>query len=239
MQGRPKRKSFRPAVFVCNVPGCSKSCTTARGLRQHHNTKHVVPTALLFPDNSSRSTSRNLPDVNSPIHTPPPSPTFSSRRSPRRTPSGSPIFVPQSPRPHISNGLRIERHPLLDGENSKCLQKIILHKNATGTPCDSEGNDLETGSAPPPPKPRARDDYSPFMSRAEFELAEFLFVHEEMSAGKIDKLINILGALYDDAPPVSGHKELYSIIDSIKQGDVPWDSFSVSYDGERLTLVIY
>lgn len=77
------------------------------------------------------------------------------------------------------------------------------------------------------------------MSRAEFELAEFLFVHEEMSAGKIDKLINILGALYDDAPPVSGHKELYSIIDSIKQGDVPWDSFSVSYDGERLTLVIY
>jgi len=61
----------------------------------------------------------------------------------------------------------------------------------------------------------------PFTSHAEFELAEFLFVHEEMSAGKIDKLINILGALYDNAPPVSGHKELYSIIDSIKQGDVP------------------
>jgi hypothetical protein len=54
-----------------------------------------------------------------------------------------------------------------------------------------------------------------------------------MSAGKIDKLINILGALYKDAPPVSGHKELYSIIDSIKQGDIPWDNFSVSYAGEK------
>ncbi|KAF8809162.1 hypothetical protein BYT27DRAFT_7255031 [Phlegmacium glaucopus] len=214
----PKRKSFRPAVFVCNVPGCSKACTTARGLRQHRDIKHAIPAALLFPANPYPSLSESdnsEPSLNSPLRTPP-SPTFSSRRSPRRTPTGSPIFAPRSPRPLISNGLRIERHPLLDG-----------------VPCDSAGNDLETGSPPPPPKPRAEDDYSPFMSRAEFELAEFLFVHEEMSAGKVDKLINILGALYDDTPPVSGHKELYSIIDSIKQGDIPWDSFSVSYDGER------
>jgi hypothetical protein len=71
------------------------------------------------------------------------------------------------------------------------------------------------------------------MNRAEFEFAEFLFVDEEMSAGKIDKLLNILAALYPDQPPVSDHKELYAIIDSITEGDVPWNSFSVSYDGPR------
>ena len=54
-----------------------------------------------------------------------------------------------------------------------------------------------------------------------------------MSAGKIDKLLNILAALYpDDNPPVADHKELYSIIDAVKEGDVVWHSFSVQYNGE-------
>ena len=128
MQARqPKRKSFRPAVFVCDVPGCSKACTTARGLRQHHDTKHIIPAALLFPVNAPLSpspSSDSQPNPNSPV---PPSPTFSSRRSPRRTPTGSPIFVPRSPRPRISNGLRIKRHPLLDGASPNqllCLKKL-------------------------------------------------------------------------------------------------------------------
>ena len=54
-----------------------------------------------------------------------------------------------------------------------------------------------------------------------------------MSAGKIDKLLNILAALYpSNDPPVADHKELYSIIDDIKAGDVAWNSFSVQYNGE-------
>ena len=52
-----------------------------------------------------------------------------------------------------------------------------------------------------------------------------------MSAGKIDKLLNVLLALYDTQPPFTSSQELYSLIDSIKQGDVPWNSFSVAYDG--------
>ncbi|KAF8228530.1 hypothetical protein L208DRAFT_1290891, partial [Tricholoma matsutake] len=76
--------------------------------------------------------------------------------------------------------------------------------------------------------------YSPFSSRAEFELVEFLYAEEEMSAGKIDKLMAILKALYpDDDPPLADHKELYSLIDEIQQGNVPWQSFSVQYNGEQ------
>jgi hypothetical protein len=54
-----------------------------------------------------------------------------------------------------------------------------------------------------------------------------------MSAGKIDRLLLLLRALYpNDEPPINDHKELYSMIDAIEQGDVAWSSFSASYNGE-------
>ena len=102
-----------------------------------------------------------------------------------------------------------------------------------GTPVDSDGNDLEKGVDPPPLEPRDPEDYSPFDSRAEFELASFLYVEEEMSGPKIDQLVHILASLYpDNPPPISDHRELYSVIDSIQSGEVAWNSFSVSYNGE-------
>lgn len=110
---------------------------------------------------------------------------------------------------------------------------VLYSQPSTGTPCDVIGNDLEPGSLPPPPDDHAEDDYSPFGSRAAFELAELLYVEEEMSAGKIDKLLKLLAALYDTPPPFTGYQELYNLIDTIKQGDVPWNSFSVGYDGAR------
>lgn len=54
-----------------------------------------------------------------------------------------------------------------------------------------------------------------------------------MSGGKTDCLMNLLSSLYNEAPPFANHKELHSIIDSIQQGDVPWNSFSIKYDGVR------
>ncbi|KAJ3505225.1 hypothetical protein NLJ89_g7528 [Agrocybe chaxingu] len=113
-------------------------------------------------------------------------------------------------------GLHTERHPILDG-----------------TLCDMDGDDLEPGSQPPLSEDGTKDDYSPFANRAEFELAELLYVEEEMSAGKIDRLLNLLAALYDEPPPFASHQEMYSLIDLIKQGEIPWNSFSIMYDGVR------
>jgi hypothetical protein len=63
-------------------------------------------------------------------------------------------------------------------------------------------------------------------------LAEFLYTREEMSGGNIDKLMNILAAMYPDRdPPAADHRELYSIIDRIEKGVVSWTSFDVSYSG--------
>lgn len=55
-----------------------------------------------------------------------------------------------------------------------------------------------------------------------------------MSGGNIDRLAEILGALYKDAsPPFTDHTDLYATIDAIQQGDIPWESFSVAYNGPQ------
>jgi hypothetical protein len=85
-----------------------------------------------------------------------------------------------------------------------------------------------------PPLPHNNiNDFTPFANQAEFEFMEFLFSKVEMSAGKLDDLAHLLAALYQDQdPPYASHEELYSTIDSIPHGDVPWNSITVSYDGE-------
>ena len=52
-----------------------------------------------------------------------------------------------------------------------------------------------------------------------------------MSAGKINQLLTLLASLYDGQPPFMSHQELYATIDTIKQGKIPWNSFSVAYNG--------
>ncbi|TFK59591.1 hypothetical protein BDN72DRAFT_905705 [Pluteus cervinus] len=86
---------------------------------------------------------------------------------------------------------------------------------------------------PQPPNPEA-GDFEPFDRRAQFEFGEFIYVQDEMSAGKVDRLMNHLYSLYpNDDPPFADHKELHALIDGIKHGDVPWDSFTVKYNGPR------
>ena len=56
-----------------------------------------------------------------------------------------------------------------------------------------------------------------------------------MSAGKINNLLEILAALYPErAPSFADHKDLYQRIDSIQQGDIAWDGFSVQYNSALL-----
>jgi hypothetical protein len=52
-----------------------------------------------------------------------------------------------------------------------------------------------------------------------------------MSASKIDRLMDLLATLNSEAPPFTGHHEMYSLIDAIKQGEIPWNSFSIAYNG--------
>ncbi|KAH9011269.1 hypothetical protein EDB84DRAFT_1540472 [Lactarius hengduanensis] len=211
MSAQRPQKSFRLKAFHCTARGCKKRCSTPSGLQRHVQTIHKIPSALLPPStlppglpghHSERESAPSI-QVNSPAHAA--SPHQSLRGSPPRC-----VSPPTSPRrqaPHHRH-LKTLTHPIIDG-----------------TPCDKDGYDLPDGSDPPLIGEPV--DFYPFENRAEFEFVEFLYSEVEMSAGKVDKLLELLAALYPErAPSMPDHKELYRLIDSIQQGDIPWDSFS-------------
>jgi hypothetical protein len=55
-----------------------------------------------------------------------------------------------------------------------------------------------------------------------------------MSAGNINELLEIWASTLpsDQDPPFINKQDLYSTIDGIKVGNVPWQSFSVSFNGK-------
>jgi len=99
-------------------------------------------------------------------------------------------------------------------------------------PVNAEGLDLPHHTSPPSRSGADNDDWYPYDNRAEFEFADFLYREEQMSAGKINKLSDIMAALYpDNLPTFTDHKDLYNTIDATELGEVAWESFMVTYDG--------
>lgn len=79
-------------------------------------------------------------------------------------------------------------------------------------------------------------DYAPFADRLAFETAKLLYKKEQMSAGKIDKLMDLWTASllkHHNVGPFKNHNELYKTIDEIPLGNVPWQSFTMEYNGEQ------
>lgn len=55
-----------------------------------------------------------------------------------------------------------------------------------------------------------------------------------MSAGDVDFLLNLWAASLaadGQTPPFKNHAELYQTIDSTPLGEVPWESFTLTYNG--------
>jgi len=102
-------------------------------------------------------------------------------------------------------------------------------------PCDIDRNDLPLGTLPSVPildgSPSLSDTWDPFDGQEHFELADFLYRCNQMSAGDINELLGLWnGLLPDDAElPFASHDHLYSLIDKITLGDVKWQSMTASY----------
>ena len=65
----------------------------------------------------------------------------------------------------------------------------------------------------------ASDDYTPFLDRNDFELADFLFTQDQMPGKRIDYLMNILADKYEDTDaPFADHSQMYNVIDSTELG---------------------
>jgi hypothetical protein len=106
--------------------------------------------------------------------------------------------------------------------------------SSTGRRCDRHGASISPNAPPEPPATKADDDWSPFTSRAGFELAEFLFTNTELSQRKIDKLLELWAATlipHNDSPPITHHRNLHQQIDAIKLGNVQWENRRLKYEG--------
>ncbi|OBZ69148.1 hypothetical protein A0H81_10933 [Grifola frondosa] len=116
-------------------------------------------------------------------------------------------------------GLTTEFHPIINGQ-----------------PCDKHGIDLPPNTPPTPPTPPADDDWSPYKDRVDFETADLLYRRAQMAGSNIKELLDLWAATllkHNDDPPFCNHKDLYRTIDSTILGDVKWESFVMSYEGEK------
>lgn len=123
----------------------------------------------------------------------------------------------------------------LDPSSNRILQ---------GKQCDANGNSLSASdgcSLPQVPStingPDANlNPWHPFENRAQFQLADFIYCKNKMSAADIDDLMPIWAALHPkEGSPFSSHKDLYEKIDSIQHNDsVPWQSITIKHPNASL-----
>ena len=95
---------------------------------------------------------------------------------------------------------------------------IFAHKFTSGTICDEHGNDIPPDSDPPRRQSDSGPhDWTPYNNRVEFEVADFLYHHNQMSAEDIDFIFKLWAAslvAHHDLPPFSNHTEMYNAINS-------------------------
>ncbi|EGN93687.1 hypothetical protein SERLA73DRAFT_156242 [Serpula lacrymans var. lacrymans S7.3] len=112
------------------------------------------------------------------------------------------------------------------------------HRYLNGKPCDENGQCLPPNTPPTIPQRPSRSEWMPYRDCIEFETAELLYTKTQMLAGDINTLTELWRASFikhgiDDAQiPFSDKDNLYRTIDATPIGGVPWDLFSLSYNGE-------
>jgi len=123
-------------------------------------------------------------------------------------------------------------HPDLNGTYN--VLDIYLISFFTGHRCDRHGVLIPPDAPPEVLTTRADDDWSPFVSRAGFELAEFMFTDAELSQKKINKLLELWAATlvpHSDSPPIANHRNLHQQIDAVELGNVRWENACLRYKG--------
>jgi Plavaka transposase len=219
-----QRRSFRPKPHQC--PLCPQRFSSPGGVTRHVNRKHTLPVALQKLQVEELEAQHQAPSC-SVVHEGP-----------------EDAQQPEGINRTVKPPTRTEHHPVIDGMSplSPSWSAPSLTLVVSGTICDSEGYDFDerTASAPPGAEDSFTEGaFEPFFSATEFEIADFVYAKAELSATKIDEFAQLLAQRYpDQIPPFANHQELYALIDSIQDGDVPWDSFSVTFNGDLPTPAI-
>ena len=97
----------------------------------------------------------------------------------------------------------------------------------------------QEGTPPPAQHEKVQDNWSPFSSQSSFLVTDFLFHMVEMSAPSINFLMelwafDVMKHRPDATSPFVSHYNVYSTIDEIRAGGVPWKCLSVNCTDNNL-----
>ncbi|KAF9489508.1 hypothetical protein BDN71DRAFT_1435331 [Pleurotus eryngii] len=107
---------------------------------------------------------------------------------------------------------------------------VQYHPIIDGTPCSRIGADLHDGTAPSPSSDMDKDKFDLFTSCTDFEFAEFLYKNVKMSGGNLNKLSEILAALYPgQETPFKNHNDILSYNGNINLESTPPSWMTVTY----------
>ena len=105
-------------------------------------------------------------------------------------------------------------------------------------PCNQVGEYLPPGMPPPPPIIKSPNDWTPFQDRMDFELTEFLYSKVQMLGASINFLSQLWHASLVNHGVGPNNINLYernssllATIDATTVGSMPWQGFTMSYDG--------
>ena len=121
--------------------------------------------------------------------------------------------------------------------NSICILQYNILSLFTGKICNKDGNALPPNSPPPPPDSSPQhgpNDWFPYELHIKFELADFIYRHNQMSEGNTDFLfnfINVVLASHSECASFYNHSNMHNTINATMLGEAPWDHFTLKYDG--------
>ncbi|KAL0057162.1 hypothetical protein AAF712_016204 [Marasmius tenuissimus] len=215
MPASPYRKTHTPRTIPCPRCGCDKLCKNITGLKNHLNSHADRDTTSSISSDDDLDIIHSNSDSNHGIN------GFHFD-----------VFEDDDPPEHPPENL-LEPDPR-PGDPKKKIN-YVFHDKLNGHRCDGDGNFLPAGAPPPPPiNSPAGNDWRPWRDGLEFWTANLLYRRMQTSAGNIDDLMDIITARHPDQEPLfADHDDLYGTIDACSDGAVPWEAFSVQYDGPR------
>ncbi|KAL0058867.1 hypothetical protein AAF712_014428 [Marasmius tenuissimus] len=225
----PLPRSVHRSRVHCPYVGCIRTFTSQGYLSQHlgtgvHKGGSLRSARLRNSASPVCSTARpaSSPDSDPPLADEDDTPHgYSLPLPPPLSPEHN--FAEKSPTPESNPPVEIKTSA---GETYR------FHPILRGDLCNSDGNYIPP-SSPPHVSPPTENPWTPFESEASYRLGNHLFQKMQTSKDDVNELLDIwrldcrtrFGV---DAAPLESHRELLSMIDSIKAGDAPWICYETS-----------
>ncbi|KAH8976953.1 hypothetical protein EDB86DRAFT_3068202 [Lactarius hatsudake] len=231
---RKEQTAIKNSYIRCTFPHCRRSFSSSLGLKKHQLLVHQNWNPEDDVDGSQHS--------HASTHRPPVPTPATAHSSPHLTistphPAGSDFDIdtdlslsPPAGHTRQAYATRFIRKSTVR-DSSPSIHQLMI--SLIGKPCRQDGSyptlaeQLHLSS---PPAANSTN-WGAFESKEGFEMAELLYNKAHISEGDVDALLDIVERS-NGSVPFSDHTDLYAAIDGLAVGDVPWQSFTVQFNGE-------